>query len=869
MLMKKIAFAFLTAALLAVGVNAAFEKVNTYDNNFSDVKDTNWFSENVKTAYELGFMNGKSEGKFDPDGSITVAEGITMASRLHAIYNGMEIKPKAASEKEYRIDFDDPSIIFDSTKRNSRYESGVDFHRSTGYIDNGILVVQPDAPNDRGIYDPGVIIKGFDLDTRVYNKLTFRMKRDVLDNVDPDAPRSETVEIYFGTSTSSGFASDKCVTVSLEDVEDKTNWFEFEVDLFRNKKYTDFLREIRFDPTNNNGIYYIDYITFSTSENYDGEKWYDVYVDYALDNGIFDLHEFTRNDFERNLTRSELCDLFASALPNEYFNAINDINGIPDVSDADKNADVYLMLYRAGILLGSDGEGTFNGSSNIKRSEAAAIINRVALPENRVKGSVSAVWKDGRTSYDIEFNDEKYLETLTYEAESVKIQNGALVLKVLDRGPERKPRFDPKITVKNLDIDAHKYSNLRIRMKPEFEGEIINSTIDFYFMTEGDDNFSETKSLHLDFDGKFKDSAGWYVFEFDFRLLPVWDGKVTAFRFDPANTNGTFYVDYIRFVSDEENYYSLFTHDELVEAGYTSIRLMRDEGFERGFYVSRVQNTASSLEKGLFRDYVETNHMPLWNISPHWARFDLVDDRDTATDKYTIKDKHDVNTITYNPEEKSLTMRVNTYPIYEGKPHIDDEYTWWPHLLVSQDSGICPIDKKRNSAAADRMFVEIDIRLLDFENTTITDGTTSANFMAYFYLRTDKAPGQLIWFGLNFFNGIRVDNSTKCGWAPDSAAHQYMYKMSQGIVFGGVENSFVPENGIVLTGEEWKHVRVDVTPHIKQAVEWANRDNAFGTPVTVEDMYFEGVNIGYETWGNFDYTVEFKNFNMVSYNKAE
>ena len=258
---------------------------------------------------------------------------------------------------------------------------------------------------------------------------------------------------------------------------------------------------------------------------------------------------------------------------------------------------------------------------------------------------------------------------------------------------------------------------------------------------------------------------------------------------------------------------------------------------------------------------------PLWNISPHWARFDLVDDRDTATDKYTIGDKHGVNTITYNPEEKSLTMRVNTYPIYEGKPHIAGEYEWWPHLLISQESSICPIDKERNSAAADRMFIEADIRLLDFKDTTIKDGETSANFMSYFYLRTDKAPGQLIWFGINFFNGTRVDAGTKCGWAPDSAAHQYMYKMSQGIVYGGVENSFVPQNGVVLIGDEWKHIRIDVTPHIEQAVEWANRDNAFGTPVTVEDMYFEGVNIGYETWGNYDYTVEFKNFNMVSYNK--
>jgi hypothetical protein len=162
---------------------------------------------------------------------------------------------------------------------------------------------------------------------------------------------------------------------------------------------------------------------------------------------------------------------------------------------------------------------------------------------------------------------------------------------------------------------------------------------------------------------------------------------------------------------------------------------------------------------------------------------------------------------------------------------------------------------------------KIDIRLLDFNDTTIKEGSMSANFMTYFYLRTDKAPGDLIWFGLNFFNGLRVDGGTSCGWSPDSGAHQYMYKIPQSMVFGGVENSFVPRSGVVNVGEEWKHVRIDVTPHIEQAVEWANRDNAFGVPVTVEDMYFEGANIGFETWGNYDYTVEFKNFNMIAYNK--
>ena len=39
--------------------------------------------------------------------------------------------------------------------------------------------------------------------------------------------------------------------------------------------------------------------------------------------------------------------------------------------------------------------------------------------------------------------------------------------------------------------------------------------------------------------------------------------------------------------------------------------------------------------------------------------------------------------------------------------------------------------------------------------------------------------------------------------------------------------------------------------------------------VSREDMYFGGGNIGFEIWGNYDCTVEIKNVDIVSYNKAD
>ncbi|MBO4950116.1 MAG: glycoside hydrolase family 99-like domain-containing protein [Clostridia bacterium] len=193
--------------LATVASAAGFTKTNSYaDGTFSDVKSTSWYAKEVASAYELGFMNGKGEGTFAPDGNVTVAEAITMAARVHAIYNGKEIA--------------------------------------------------------------------------------------------------------------------------------KTEG-----------------------------------------------KWYDMYVQYALANGIIAEGQYT--NYDRNIMRYEMAVMFADSMPSSYFAAKNDVKTIPDVDPAEEYHDKLMMLYKAGVVMGSTEYGDFLATNSIKRSETAAIINRVALPENR------------------------------------------------------------------------------------------------------------------------------------------------------------------------------------------------------------------------------------------------------------------------------------------------------------------------------------------------------------------------------------------------------------------------------------------------------------------------------------------------------
>ena len=104
-MMKKLLSLMLCAALtvsLSVTAMAAphmsnFEKTKSYTKPFSDVWSGAWYAQDVKTCYEYGLMNG-SGGKFTPGGTLTVAQALTIACRIHDIYtNGKSTLKNGAS----------------------------------------------------------------------------------------------------------------------------------------------------------------------------------------------------------------------------------------------------------------------------------------------------------------------------------------------------------------------------------------------------------------------------------------------------------------------------------------------------------------------------------------------------------------------------------------------------------------------------------------------------------------------------------------------------------------------------------------------------------------------------------------------------
>ncbi len=114
-------------------------------------------------------------------------------------------------------------------------------------------------------------------------------------------------------------------------------------------------------------------------DNPAGSSWYTGAVDYlkglAKDDAVV-LSLLSQPD--QTVTRLGVPKLLSAALPTDQLTAINSITSLPDTSDAD-----VLRFYNAGILTGVNEYGMFAGSNTLTRSEAAAMVARVAREELR------------------------------------------------------------------------------------------------------------------------------------------------------------------------------------------------------------------------------------------------------------------------------------------------------------------------------------------------------------------------------------------------------------------------------------------------------------------------------------------------------
>ncbi|MDO4270258.1 MAG: trypsin-like peptidase domain-containing protein [Eubacteriales bacterium] len=156
------------------------------------------------------------------------------------------------------------------------------------------------------------------------------------------------------------------------------------------------------------------------------KPWYRTYADYALETGILTEEPA---DYGAPATRAVFASLFAAALPAEALEPINEVGdgAIPDVSDGAAYANAVYTLYRAGVLTGSDKAGRYLPDSGIKRSEAAAIVTRMADPALRKTVTLTA-WNELTRDEVYDYCMPAVMKLYSYDAKGNLIGMGSGVL---------------------------------------------------------------------------------------------------------------------------------------------------------------------------------------------------------------------------------------------------------------------------------------------------------------------------------------------------------------------------------------------------------------------------------------------------------
>lgn len=102
---------------------------------FVDVSPEDWFAPYVDVCVEAGLMKGVGEGRFDPQGVVTMAEAATIAARIHHIKNGGDGNLPKAPEEWGRM-----TLTFEDGETFSCYQSDYDPYpdqRSDGWFWSG------------------------------------------------------------------------------------------------------------------------------------------------------------------------------------------------------------------------------------------------------------------------------------------------------------------------------------------------------------------------------------------------------------------------------------------------------------------------------------------------------------------------------------------------------------------------------------------------------------------------------------------------------------------------------------------------------------------------------------------------------------
>ena len=299
-------------------------------------------------------------------------------------------------------------------------------------------------------------------------------------------------------------------------------------------------------------------------------------------------------------------------------------------------------------------------------------------------------------------------------------------------------------------------------------------------------------------------------------------------------------------------------------------QLIPDNDFYYGMTVRSQkdhQNGDTFSDLGQFR-YLTKNGSPSWIVAQWDSGPCLWKDR-VSSAANTLTDGKS-KWITYL-QDGGLSLRLNSAPYYTAKPdHAAAAGDYWPHLLLeAPDFGYSSLGKRERAyyrCDMEKLTLSMDIRLAAYAYTeNPRDYAHLSQYLLYLYVSGVDSPDR-IWFGVTLFSSAQ--EKTGLYVARDSgkadASGDLIYLLGTEDTYARADGSLW-KNGRPAPGNRWVHVELDLTAPLHDMFAEARLRGCLSDKVTSPaDLAISGMNVGFETVGTYDVTVDIRHMNLIS-----
>ncbi|MBP1587846.1 MAG: hypothetical protein ILO53_05535 [Clostridia bacterium] len=305
-----------------------------------------------------------------------------------------------------------------------------------------------------------------------------------------------------------------------------------------------------------------------------------------------------------------------------------------------------------------------------------------------------------------------------------------------------------------------------------------------------------------------------------------------------------------------------------MEELYNKLELLPDGRFERGISLlsqkdHRNGDRYTVLKK--FSFYDTEARQPYWNLA-QWDSGPCLVENMIDAGPGIITDGTS-RLFSYDTASDTMKFRLDTSAYYQGKPAMQGDY--WPHLLIEAPEftyrRASDEEKKFYSCGADAIIVSLDIALCDYKIThNPDDWVEAAQFLLYLYVKNADT-NDFCWFGLQLLDNRWDLNGHYIGYdgGKADASSAMIYSIGSKYVYESAGRSLY-KGGQPDAGGDFVHVSVDIKPYLEDMFRIGKEENYFKCE-SLDELIINGMNMGWETIGTFDHTMEIRNLSVTSY----